>query len=137
MFCTHYGIPCWPTRKTLECVLLILTLAAVFILLSSTSGCQGKTPARVAFITVEAANDTLEAIPLAYRTGLMTREEVAYVQPYAIAVGTAANSLDQAILDGKVDLGAYKDALTKAVTELLNKKAEAKRLLKPAATHPN
>ncbi len=99
------------------------------------AGCPGQTPARQAYIGVEAANDVLDGIPLAYRAKLITREEVVYVQPYAHAVDKAADALDQAILDGKVDLSAYKKALTDAITDLLNKKAEAKRL-KPATTPP-
>ncbi len=135
MFCTHYDIPFWPTRRTARVSTVVMTIAALIVFVWAMVGCADQTSARKAYISVEGATVAVKGVTLAYDAKVLTREQVAALQPYAHAVKAAQDSLDAAILSGKVDLASYSQALTDAVAELLNQQAKVKSL-PPAATQP-
>ncbi len=137
MFAPRFGCPVYPSQQTADWARRIATVLAILLLLALTyfmPGC-GATPARQAFIGVDAATDAVNGVADAYDAKWITKEQVKGLTPYADALKTAQDNLDNAILAGKVDLNTYRQAVTDATVTLLNEKAAAKRA-KPAATQP-
>jgi hypothetical protein len=139
MFVKHYGIPVYPTQTTANRTIYVMMVLCVVLLAwavaSSLGGCQGKTPARVAYISVEASGDVVQGVKEAYALGLISREQVAALLPYTDAVKQAQDSINTAMLSGSSGYGDYAKALTEATTDLLNRLSAAKRA-KATATQP-
>ncbi len=142
MFAPRFGIPIYPSRRTARNSHIFATCFAIvvlLILLALIPGCNA-TPARQAYIGVEAATDVVNGVGIAYDAKRLSKAQVAAILPYADAVKVAQDDLDNAILAGKVDIAAYQKALNDAVTALLNQTAKVKRqapATAPATTQPH